>query len=532
MHERSGEKDAGEIEANHGRGLPQGPAITTGMLICAVATLLIRQTPSLITRGEYGVAYVNALSVDDAWRAMGYAVAQDRMWQMELSRRLARGKMAELLGPQYAASDKEVLQTEYTDDELKQQIDRLPTTLQNAFTQYAAGVNEFLEAGNLPPEFAKTGDKPSPWTPIDSAAIGVRLLQYFGRGGAGELRNMALLSYLQGRKPLKGHLTDVLDDFLWQNDPSSPTTVLAEDEPSRHPAFPALTKEITERHLAMLPKLGLLELLPGLSLAQRAKSTLLAERVGAPFKTGSYCMVVNGARSATGTPSLLSGPQMGFSDPSVVHEISIHAPGLDTVGMDIPGIPGVVIGHNRHLAWGLTSGVADTDDIIFYPKTAEGYRYGTESRPLIAVSRTLHVKGGADQAVVQNRTSDGIVVLSTAAHGSDPGYFFARKSSYWMKELGSMTSFSSMWAASSAADADAAASKGTMSFNVFYATDAGDIGYRYAGIVPIRAQGWDPPLPHSRSARQRLARIRFNRGDAPRDQPQRRFDHQLEQQTD
>jgi penicillin amidase len=465
------------------------------MLLCAVASLLLGQTPNLVTRGDYGVPYINATSVDDAWKAMGYAVAQDRMWQMELSRRLARGRMAELLGPQYVASDKEVLQTSYTEDELKQQIEHLPASLQNAFTQYAAGVNQFLAEGNLPPEFAKTGDKPEPWTPTDSAAITVRMLQYFGRGGAGQLRNMAVLSYLQSRKPLQGHLTAVLDDFLWQNDPSSPTTVLPEDEPSHHPIFPTLTPEITEKHIAMRPNLGLLDLLPGLSVAQRTQSTLLAMKVGAPFKTGSYCMVVNGSRSATGMPSLLSGPQMGFSDPSVVHEISIHGPGLDTVGMDIPGLPGVVIGHNRHLAWGLTSGVADTDDIVFYPKTADGYRYGTESRPIVSISRTLHVKGGADQTVVQNRTVDGIVVLSTAAHGDQPGYLFARKASYWMRELSSMNSFSGLWSASSAAEADAAAAQGTMSFNVFYATDAGDIGYRYAGIVPIRVQGQDPRFP-------------------------------------
>jgi penicillin amidase len=464
------------------------------MLFC-LASLVFQSSANLITRDDYGVPCISAPTLDEAWKAMGYAAAQDRMWQMELSRRLAEGRMAELLGSSYVASDKEVLQTSYTREELQKQIDRLSPTLQNAFAQYVAGVNEFLGEGNLPPEFAQAGDKPEPWTPVDSAAIGVRLLQYFGRGGAGELRNMALLGYLQSRKQVQGHVLDVVDDFLWQNDPSSPTTVLPEDESPVHPVFPAVSRAVTEAHIAKLPKLGLFDLLPRLSLAERQKSTLLAERVGAPFHTGSYCMVVNGSRSATGMPSLLSGPQMGFTDPSIVHEVSVSAPGLQTVGMDIPGVPGVVVGHNAHLAWGLTSGVADTDDIVFYPKTAEGYRYGAESRPFVSISRTLHVKGGDDQTVVQNRTSDGVVILSTPAHGSDSGWVFARETSYWMRELASMDAFVGLWSAATAQEADTAAAQGTMSFNVFFASDKGDIGYRYAGRVPIRAEGLDPRFP-------------------------------------
>lgn len=465
------------------------------MLTCAVACLLLHRTPESITRTDYGVPIIRASSLAEAWKAAGYAVAQDRMWQMELSRRLARGRMAEIFGASSVASDKEVLQTGYTDEELQSQLNHLPQALQDAFTGYAAGVNEFIQEGDLPKEFAANGFKPAPWTPIDSAAIGVRLLQYFGRGGAGAIRNMAVVGYLENRAPIKGRTLDVMDDFLWQNDPSSPTTVLPEDQPADHPNFPPPSREVTERHLAMLPKLGLFDLLPGLNLSMRKSSTLLAEKVGAPFRTGSYCMVVNGKRSASDMPVLLSGPQMGFTVPSIVHEMSIQAPGLAVVGMDIPGIPGVVIGHNRHLAWGLTSGVADTDDIVFYPKTADGYLVDGKDEKVLAIARTLHVKGAPDQTVVQNRTRDGVVVLNTGPKGSSSGFVFARHSSYAMQELVSMDAFSSLWTASTAQDADAAAAKGTMSFNVFFATDQGDIGYRYAGLVPIRSTEIDPRFP-------------------------------------
>ncbi len=464
------------------------------MLVSVVAWALLGQSSNLITRDSYGVPHIKAATTSAAWKAAGYAVAQDRLLQMELSRRLARGRMAELLGPQYVGSDKEVLQTQYTDDELRSQVGHLSPALQEAYAQYADGVNEYIAEGH---EIEVGGKqvKPEPWTIVDEAAIGVRLLQYFGRGGAGEIRNMAVLGYLQARPAVKGHVLDVLDDVLWQNDPSSPTTVLPEDESPNRPTLPTLTRATTERHLALLPKLTLFDLLPGLSLAQREKSTLLAEKVGAPFKVGSYCMVTNGKRSATGLPALLSGPQMGFSDPSVVHEMSIEAPGLNVVGMDVPGSPAIVVGHTRHIAWGITSGVADTDDIVFYPKSGDGYSYGGQARPLESHALPLRVIGGPDQTVVQNRTVDGMVVLSTQPHGSNPGYVFARKTSYWMKELDSLEAIASLWAATNAREADAAAAKGTMSFNVFYETDHGDIGYRYAGLVPLRSSDLDPRFP-------------------------------------
>lgn len=464
-------------------------------MFAAILLVGLAQVPN-IARDAYGVPHIQAANAGDAFFQAGYAVAQDRLWQMETSRRLARGQLAEVLGASFAASDREVLQTGYTDDELQAQVDRLSLRSREILARYADGVNAYIvqAKASLPPEYAKYGFEPRPWTVLDSAAIAVRLFQQFGRGGAGEIRDMAILGYLQARPNLKGHVLDVLDDFAWFNDPSSPTTLQPEDDPqASHPPviFPKPDRATTERHIAMLPKLSLLDLLPGLELSNRATSTQMAERLNAPFMTGSYCMVVGANRSGTGHPLLLNGPQMGFRTPSIVHEMSISTPEFSVVGMDVPGVPGVVVGHTGAMAWGLTSGVADTDDVFFYkPSGPDGYLYGGQARPLQSIKRVLRVKNQSDQTVEELRTGDGPVVIRKAGVA-----ILAKKTSYWNAELQSYDALTALWSDRDASSIERTMDGATMSFNFFYATRAGDVGWKYVGRVPLRAPGVDPRFP-------------------------------------
>jgi len=463
-------------------------------MLPAMLALAIQSGP--IVRDDFGVPHVRASNQEEAFFHAGYAVAQDRLWQMEQSRRLARGTMAAVFGAQFVASDREVLQTGYTDAELQAQLDRLAPKSRSAFREYARGVSAYIAAAKtkgLPPGYAQAGFQPEPWTELDSAAIAVRLLQQFGRGGAGEIRNMALLSYLRTQPKVKDRVIDVLDDLAWFNDSEATPTIDPKDDPqARTPfRFALPDRKATERHVAALPNVGLLELLPAVRLAQRETSTRIAEQIAAPFKTGSYAAVVGPSRSGTGRPLLLSAPQMGFRTPSIVHEISIAAPGLNVVGMNVPGIPGVLIGHTDRLAWGLTSGVADTDDIFFYPSAEDGYMVGSERRSFERISRPLRVQGGTEQTVEQLRTVDGPVVLNSRAAKT----VFAKRASYWGRELESYDAVASLWSAPDAASVNRGMASATMSFNVFYATQGGEIGYRYVGLVPNRAPGVDPRFP-------------------------------------
>ncbi len=446
-----------------------------------------------IVRDGYGVPHISASSASDAWMWAGYATAEDRLWQMEQSRRLARGKMSEAFGAKYVASDTEILKSAYTDEEIQQQIDALPASIRDIFDNYAKGINRFIAENRLPAEFSKYGLKPEPWTSLDTAAIAIRLFQQFGKGGAGEIRNLALLGYLQNRTQTKDRALDVLNDFSWQNDPAATTTINARDDLSRgkHPTFSPFSKSVTEAHLKLLPKLSLLELLPGIRLASHETSNEVAEMISAPYKWGSYAIVVGPERSGTGHPLLLSAPQMGHRAPSILHEMSIDAPGVSVVGVDVPGVPGVIIGKTKSLAWGLTSGVADTDDIFVSTLTdADHYLDRGSEKQIEKVAFKLSVKGEGDREVTQLRTSYGpVVVLSGASHAA-----LSRKSSYWMRELQATLAIYNLYSATTPAEIDKAVQVSPMSFNFFWATKD-NFGYRFVGHIPQRAKGLDPRLP-------------------------------------
>ncbi len=455
------------------------------------------QTPAPIERDSYGVPHIYASTWEDALYYAGYSVAEDRLWQMENSRRVARGAMAEVFGKSAEAADRDALRFGYTDAELQAQFDSLSARVKKAFESYARGVNAYIADARanrlLPDEYARNGFAPAPWTVLDSSAIAVRLFQLFGRRDPGELQNLALYLYLQ-TQPAKDRVLDVLDDFLWQNDPASPTTVGPQDDPhaASPPKPPKLSRDITERHLASLPRVGLMEILPALRISQAESRTRLAMGVGAPFRAGSYAIVVGKGRSATGTPILLSAPQMGFFSPAIIHEMSIVGPGISVSGMDVPGVPLVAIGHTQHMAWGLTTGAADSDDIYFFKADGpDGYLFGSERRKVSIERRTLRVKGEADQVVERRSTHLGPVVLESRSTGT----LFARRSGSHMSELRSIEALFSLLDARSANDLERPFSLASVNFNFFYAFVGGDIGWRYLGSIPDRAEGFDPRFP-------------------------------------
>jgi penicillin G amidase len=471
-------------------------------MLAIVAAIALQS--GTIERDAYGVPHISAPTLEAAFQRAGYAVAQDRLWQMENSRRVARGRMAEAFGPTFAASDREVLSFAYTDQELQAQISSLSPKTRAMLTSYVRGVNAWIDeaklSNKLPTGYSQNDFQPEPWTELDSAAVAIRLFQLFGKGGAGEIRNMALLGYLQGRAETKDRVLDILEDFAWFNDRSSIPTIAAQDDPLRNsrPDFAIPSRATTEKHVAALPKVSLLELLPGVRLAEMKNSRAVAELVSAPSQWGSYAVVVGPSRSATGYPILLSAPQMGFRTPSVIHEMSISAPGYEVVGMDVPGVPGIAIGHSRDLAWGLTSGVADTDDIVYNPLDADGYTLGGVKKAFDTATFQINVKGGSPQTFVQKRTQWGPVVIESRT----AKVVFSRRSASRGKELQSLESVSTIGSINSAAEVEAALQGATVNFNCFYATSSGDIGYRYTGLVPLRATGHDPrfPVPGETSA--------------------------------
>lgn len=463
----------------------------------ALLLALVLAAPAKVERDAYGVAKISATTFEEGMFLFGKTVAEDRLWQMENSRRVARGRSAELLGNNAVQADKDTLMTGYTDEEYRAMFDALPSRVQTAFTEYAKGVNdtiaERLKAGTLPEGYAQNGIQPEPWTVTDSMAIEVLLSRRFGTGGAGELRNLALYLYLKSQ-PVKDKVLDVLDDLAWQNDPASIPTALPTDDPlaRTHPVFPNFTRAQTQAQLEAMPKVGLLELVPAIRAANGDDSRLIAEKVSAPFETGSYCVVVSPKRSAYGKALLMTAPQMGHSNPSIIHEIALEAPGLQVAGIDVPGIPAVVIGNTPNLSWGLTTGVADIADIVYATRLNDTtVSHGTVTRPLTKVTRSIGVKGRDAIKFDVLRTDDGPVIFESKANK----VVFSQRMSYWKKEVQSWAGLFDLYNAKTRTDIDSAMDAIAMNMNFFFATTQGETGWRYLGWMPIRQSGFDPRFP-------------------------------------
>ena len=190
-------------------------------------------------------------------------------------------------------------------------------------------------------------------------------------------------------------------------------------------------------------------------------------------------------------PMLLNGPQMGFSLPSVIHQMSIEAPGYKAIGMDVPGFPGIVVGRTERSAWGATSGVADTDDIFFVqlnPDDPTQYRHKGEWKKFEAVQLSIPVKDANSETVTREMSVYGPVILKSAGSG----VAYVRKSTLWMQEPRAFSVILEH-AANNRIDFNKLAAEIPASFNLFGLGDG--ISWNYCGDVPIRSPKLDPRLP-------------------------------------
>ncbi len=459
--------------------------------LCAAMTFS-SQLPGEIVRGPFGVAHVYSESFEGGFFWSGHAAAEDRLWQMELSRRSAQGKLAEIVGRTAVASDRDAIRFGYTPDEYDRMFESLRQEVRSAINAYVSGINaRVVSIDPLPPTFQ--GTRPQPWSVRDVLAIWVQLIRQFGRGGAGEVRNLVLYTYLTDR--LKEEAVDVMNDLSWQNDPDAICTVSEIDDPHRGVSpFPAIELDALANHLKLLPRVNLLELLPAIRIAEQADLNELSAEMGLPNKWGSYAMVASAAKSAIGVPILLSGPQMGFSSPSIARQTSVDSPGYSVAGLSVPGLPFILVGHNRHLAWGLTSGVADTDDVVFVRlKEGDPSKYVVDGveHDFQIIDVPIKVRGEEETSGKREMTIYGPVILKSAG----TGVAYVRRSSLWMKEVASMEGAMAIAQSATFSDLKSATSKVTANMNAFVASHTDGIAYFYVGSVPIRSPKVDPRFP-------------------------------------
>lgn len=327
------------------------------------------EAPVRIVRDRHGVPLIEAESERDAWLALGFVHAQDRLWQMEMHRRAGHGRLAEVLGPDALAVDR-FMRTLGLGRAAEAGLARLEPEARGLLEAYAAGVNALIaDAGVLPPEFLLLRHRPEPWKVADSLVF-ARLMAF---QLAGNWRQELVRAGLARRLP------PALMADLWPDAPADAPVTIGGSLPS-------------EARLAELATLG----------------------GGAPSAgLGSNIFALSGERTASGAPLLASDPHLPLRAPGVWYLARIAAPGMEIMGGTMPGLPAVIIGRTPGVAWGFTTTNADTDDIFLErPDPADPTRYLVPggSLPFATREELIGVRGGEPVRHLVRETRHGPVL--------------------------------------------------------------------------------------------------------------------------
>jgi acyl-homoserine lactone acylase PvdQ len=423
-----------------------------------------------ITRDAYGVPNVRAGNDRDLWRGVGYAMAQDRLVQLELFRRSTQGRLAEVLGESRLESDIVARRDYYTIPELRRYVRALPADLRARFDAYADGINLWLsrvqaDPALRPQELVLLNLQTEPWRAVDSASVGVQLARTIPSGDGRELENWRALRALGARQ---------FDRLLPLRTPGQVATIPASE--GRFPSNPGRTRR-DERAGYRRTRNFLRGLRPPRGDASAT-----------PARGGSDAWAVRGSG---GRAWLFTGPQLGFEIPELLAEIEVHRPGLDARGVTPPGLPLVGIGRNDHIAWGFTSGLTDDDD-LYAERLAgsERYRFNGRVRKMDCRTERFLVAGESTERRRLCRTVHGPV---QARSGSRTAW--ARRYAIWGRELETLVGLAELNEADSVAQAGRAIAKVSWNENAMVADDQGNIGWWHPGLLPLRPRRWDERLP-------------------------------------
>lgn len=413
-----------------------------------------------VVRDETGIPHITAANQADVFRAQGYVMAQDRLWQMDLYRRTAAGRLSEIAGP--AALDRDqFIRTFGLHRAAEQEWAALPSVAQAAVREYTAGVNAYLASHHdaLPLEFTILGYQPAPWTPVDTVAIG----KLEAWDVAANLNHEVVLADLQAQ-------------------------LGAARAASLLPAYP------DGKPIIVQPS----------ALAGDPRGTILPQRRSGLFGDadsdsliGSNNWVVDGTLSADGYPLLADDPHLRQQNPAIWYAMHLRAldGSLDVAGVALPGAPGIIIGHNRDIAWGITDLTPDVLD-VFVEHLDEAdhpgqYEYMDQWLPLQVATETINVKGQAPVACVVRSTRHGPLFNSAYPTlkqpvalqwtGAQPGGLLLAG-----LKLDQAANWDQFHAALTTWDAPGQ--------NFVYADRAGNIGYQATGRWPIR-QGGNGQVP-------------------------------------
>jgi penicillin amidase len=416
--------------------------------------------PVEVLRDRWGVPHIYARNQDDLFFAQGFVVAQDRLFQIDLWRRVGLGETAEVLGRDALEGDRFARLLRYRGDPEAEWASYSPDARRIA-TAFTRGINAWIDhAGDrLPVEFQVLGTRPARWRPED--CLGRMSGVIMTRNFSSEVSRAELVAAVGAERARR----------------------LAPTDPPR-PFAPA----------------------PGLDLAGLDRSVLAGySRATGPLRfrlgaDGSNNWVIDGSRSASGKPLLANDPHRAIALPSLRYLVHLHAPGWDVIGAGEPGIPGVAVGHNERIAWGFTIAGLDQADLYVEETRSDDptqYRAGDRWEKMMVVREKIAVKGEKGPAELELRfTRHGPVLHQDEQRcrayalkwvGSEPGTagylgsLAVDRAGNWQEFLHSLASWK------------------TPGENMIYADVDGNIGWVAAGLMPVR-KGWDGLLPVPGSA--------------------------------
>jgi len=421
------------------------------------------KAPVIVRYDERGVPHLRAESEADLYRALGYVHAQDRLFQMELMRRLARGELAEILGPKLLEVDRlfRTLELRAHADAYVAKMDK-NSPIYRALSAYLDGINQFQATHPAPIEFDLLGIPKRTFTPADTLAVA----GYTAYSFAAALKTEPALSFV--RDKLGADYLRVFD-LEWH-----PQGVLAPG--------PTAVAGLSNADWRDLERLALL-------------SADALELAGVPAFEGSNAWVVSGQRTASGKPLLAGDPHIAFSAPSVWYEAHLSSPGFELYGHFQALTPFALLGHNSRFGWSLTMFQNDDMDLIAEkrnPDNANQVWYHGKWVDLRQREETIAVKGAAPVKIMLRRSPHGPIVNSAlgASAGATP---IAMWWAFLETENPAMEAFYELNRADTLAKARTASSKlHAPGLNIMWASASGDIAWWAAALLPIRPAGVDP----------------------------------------
>ncbi|WP_181307203.1 penicillin acylase family protein [Rufibacter sp. XAAS-G3-1] len=340
----------------------------TDNIVSEELTLEGLQAPVQVRFDSLRVPHIFAQNDHDLYYAQGYLTAKDRLWQMEFMTHAAAGRLSEILGDRTLEMDRYQRRIGMVTSAKKSLAKMLADPQTRAVMEaYTAGVNAYisqLSPKDYPFEYKLLHYAPEAWSTLKIALL-LKMLANDMTGYSDDLRMTNNL-----RKYGAAITQDLFPDYPFREEPIVPLGTRADFEPLPIPPAPA-------------------EFMAGVAF-----HTLERQK---PENLGSNNWAIIGARTASGYPLLASDPHLGLSLPSIWHAVQLHAPGINTYGVVIPGAPGVGIGFNEHISWGITNVGADVLDwyeINFRDQKRQQYWHDNQWKPVRRVVEEIKVKGG------------------------------------------------------------------------------------------------------------------------------------------